>query len=66
MRGVVQAAKAAPTPVIMITNELGMGSRPADRFNKIRRDITCRINTKIAAQADEAYVMFSGIPMKIK
>lgn len=66
VRGVVQAAKEASTPVIMITNELGMGSRPSDRFNKIRRDITCRINTKVAAKADEVYVMFSGIPMKIK
>ncbi len=66
VKEVVQIAKTASTPVIMITNELGMGSRPADRFNKIRRDITCRVNTKIAALADEVYMMFSGIPMKIK
>ena len=62
----IQAAKNVPAPVIVITNELGMGSRPADRFNKIRRDITCRANTKIAACADEAYMMISGIPVKIK
>lgn len=66
VRQVIKAAKAVPTPVIVLTNELGMGSRPTDRFNQIRRDITCRINTKIAAQADEVYMMVSGIPMKIK
>ena len=66
VQAVVKAAKSAPTPVVMITNELGMGSRPVDRFNKIRRDITCRINTKVAAQADEVYLMVAGIPMKIK
>ena len=64
--GVIKAAKSVPAPVIMLTNELGMGSRPNDRFNKIRRDITCRVNTKIAASADEAYMMVSGIPVKIK
>ncbi len=66
VKKVIQAAKNVPAPVIVITNELGMGSRPADRFNKIRRDITCRVNTKIAACADEAYMMISGIPVKIK
>lgn len=66
VREVVSAAKSVPSPVIMITNELGMGSRPTDRFNKIRRDITCRVNTKVAAQADEVYLMVAGIPVKIK
>ena len=66
VKQVVKVAKSVPTPVVMLTNELGLGSRPEDRFNKIRRDITCRINTKIAAQADEVYFMVSGIPMKIK
>ncbi len=66
VKEVTSVAKTVPTPVIMLTNELGMGSRPSDRFNKIRRDITCRINTKIAAQADEVYLMVSGLPMKIK
>ena len=66
VKKVLKAVKEVPTPVIMLTNELGMGSRPEDRFNRIRRDITCRINTKIAAQADEVYLMVSGIPMKVK
>ncbi len=66
VRRVLKAAKEIPTPMILVTNELGMGSRPVDRFDQIRRQITCRINTKIAAQADEVYLMVSGIPMKIK
>ena len=66
VREVVKAAKSVPSPVIMLTNELGMGSRPTDRFNRIRRDITCRVNTKVAAQADEAYLMVAGLPVKIK
>lgn len=66
VREVVQAAKSVPSPVIMLTNEMGMGSRPEDRFNRIRRDITCRVNTKVAAQADEVYLMVAGLPVKIK
>ncbi len=66
VKEVVKAAKSVPAPVVMLTNELGMGSRPTDRFNRIRRDITCRVNTKVAAQADEVYLMVSGIPVKIK
>lgn len=66
VKKVVDAAKETAAPVVMITNELGMGSRPSDRFNRIRRDITCRVNTKIAARADEVYLMVAGLPMKIK
>ena len=66
VRKVVHAAQKAPAPVVMLSNEMGMGSRPGDRFNKIRRDITCRVNTKIAAQADEVYLMVAGLPVKIK
>lgn len=66
VKDVIRAAKSVASPVIVITNELGMGSRPVDRFNKIRRDITCRANTKVAAQADEVYLMVAGIPVKIK
>ncbi len=66
VRRVLKAAKEIPTPMIIVSNELGMGSRPADRFNQIRRDITCRINTKIAAQADEVYMMMTGLPLKLK
>lgn len=66
VKRVVEAAKSVSAPVVMISNELGMGSRPNDRFNRIRRDITCRVNTKVAARADEVYLMVAGLPVKIK
>lgn len=66
VKDVLVSAQAVPAPVIVVTNELGLGTRPEDRFTKIRRDITGKINMKVASISDEAYLVVSGIPVKIK
>ena len=40
VKDVLVSAQAVPAPVIVVTNELGLGTRPEDRFTKVRRDIT--------------------------
>ncbi|MCG8482462.1 MAG: bifunctional adenosylcobinamide kinase/adenosylcobinamide-phosphate guanylyltransferase [Clostridia bacterium] len=52
--------------LILVTNELGMGVVPANRFSRIFRDIAGRINQYAAKKADEVYLTVSGIPMKLK
>ena len=54
------------TPVILVSNEVGMGIVPENRLARTFRDLAGEANEVIAAAADEVYVMFSGLPLKLK
>ena len=43
-----------------------MGIVPVDRLTRLYRDIVGRANQEIASEADEVYLVVSGISMKIK
>ncbi|MGA1862064.1 bifunctional adenosylcobinamide kinase/adenosylcobinamide-phosphate guanylyltransferase [Deferribacter thermophilus] len=52
--------------IIIITNEVGFGVIPADSMTRKYVDTLGILNQKIAALADECYLLVSGIPIKIK
>jgi adenosylcobinamide kinase/adenosylcobinamide-phosphate guanylyltransferase len=52
--------------VIVVSNEVGMGIVPENELARRFRDAAGRLNQRVAAIADEAYVTVSGIPLKIK
>jgi adenosylcobinamide kinase / adenosylcobinamide-phosphate guanylyltransferase len=54
------------TPVIIVSNEVGMGIVPDNRLARIFRDIAGQANQVIAAAASEAWLVSSGIPLKLK
>lgn len=54
------------TPVILVSNEVGMGIVPENRLGRIFRDIAGQANQLIAAAADEAWLVASGIPIRLK
>ena len=54
------------TPVIVVSNEVGMGIVPEHRLGRIFRDIAGRANQILAAEANEAWLMVSGLPLKLK
>ena len=54
------------TPVIMVSNEVGMGIVPENRLARLFRDIAGRANQALAAVADEVHVVISGMPLKLK
>lgn len=54
------------TPVIIVTNEVGMGIVPEHRLGRLFRDIAGQANQVIAAAADEAWLVASGIPLRLK
>jgi adenosylcobinamide kinase/adenosylcobinamide-phosphate guanylyltransferase len=54
------------TPVILVSNEVGMGIVPENSLARTFRDLAGRANEILAAAADEVYVMFSGLPLKLK
>jgi adenosylcobinamide kinase/adenosylcobinamide-phosphate guanylyltransferase len=54
------------TPVIIVSNEVGMGIVPEHKLGRIFRDIAGRANQILAAVADEAWLVASGIPLRLK
>jgi adenosylcobinamide kinase/adenosylcobinamide-phosphate guanylyltransferase len=54
------------TPLILVSNEVGMGIVPENALARTFRDLAGKVNEILAAAADEAHVMFSGIPLRLK
>lgn len=54
------------TPLVLVSNEVGMGIVPENRLAREFRDLAGEANQMIATVADEVYVVISGIPLKLK
>ena len=52
--------------LIIVSNELGMGVHPTDESAREFADLQGWMNQHIAQQANEVFLMISGIPVKIK
>lgn len=57
---------ALQTPIILVSNEVGMGIIPANPLGRTFCDLSGEANEILAAAADEVYVTFSGLPLKLK
>jgi adenosylcobinamide kinase/adenosylcobinamide-phosphate guanylyltransferase len=54
------------TPVILVSNEVGMGIVPDNALARLFRDIAGTANQILAGAADEVHVVISGIPLRLK
>lgn len=54
------------TPVVLVSNEVGMGIVPDNRLARLFRDIAGSANQTLAGAADEVYAVISGIPLRLK
>jgi adenosylcobinamide kinase/adenosylcobinamide-phosphate guanylyltransferase len=59
-------AKKIDTTTIIVTNEVGWGVVPPYPLGRLFRDITGKCNQIAANYADEAYLLVTGLPIKIK
>jgi adenosylcobinamide kinase/adenosylcobinamide-phosphate guanylyltransferase len=66
VRSLVETLKQVNVPVIIVSNEVGMGIVPDNALARTFRDLAGEANELVAAAADEVYVMFSGLPLKLK
>jgi len=66
VRELAAAARGLRTPLVLVTNEVGMGIVPDNGLARKFRDLAGEANEILAAAADEVYVMFSGLPLKLK
>ena len=62
----IAACERCPSPVVLVTNEVGMGIVPENRLARHFRDIAGRVNQKLAQAADDVWLVVSGIGVKIK
>ncbi|MGD0845627.1 MAG: bifunctional adenosylcobinamide kinase/adenosylcobinamide-phosphate guanylyltransferase [Geobacteraceae bacterium] len=54
------------SPLVLVSNELGMGIVPENGLARAFRDLAGEANELLARVADEVYVTFSGLPLKLK
>jgi adenosylcobinamide kinase / adenosylcobinamide-phosphate guanylyltransferase len=53
-------------PLIVVSNEVGLGLVPPYPLGRIYRDILGRANQYLAARANRVIFMVAGLPMTVK
>ena len=64
--GLCDCLAAQRSPVVLVTNELGLGIVPADHETRRFRDAHGWMNQALAAVADEVWMSVSGLPLRLK
>ncbi len=62
----VAALPRQQSPVILVTNEVGMGIVPDNALARQFRDAAGALNQQVAAAVDEVILAVSGLPLKVK
>lgn len=62
----LQAVESSGKDIVVVSNEVGLGIVPDTRLGSAFRDISGRVNQYLAHVADEVYMVFLGIPSRLK
>lgn len=62
----IKALREVDAHVFVVSNEVGMGIVPDNELARRFRDLAGSLNQKVADVADEAYMVVSGLPVRIK
>lgn len=54
------------TTLIIVSNEVGLGIVPADPLSRTFRDWSGWFNQRLAAEADEVYLLVAGLAVELK
>jgi adenosylcobinamide kinase/adenosylcobinamide-phosphate guanylyltransferase len=53
-------------PLFIVSNEVGSGIVPENRLAREFRDLAGEVNQRLAVAADEAWLVVSGLPLRLK
>lgn len=62
----LDAMRHTAARVVIVSNELGLGLVPAEPSVRVFRDLAGRVNQQIAAEADDVYLVVSGLSLRLK
>lgn len=62
----IELAWQLEEPLYLVSNELGSGIVPENRMARKFRDLAGIVNQRLAAAADEAWLVVSGLPLQLK
>ncbi|MGL5088212.1 MAG: bifunctional adenosylcobinamide kinase/adenosylcobinamide-phosphate guanylyltransferase [Cetobacterium sp.] len=62
----IKFIKESKLDMVIVSNEVGMGLVPSYPLGRYFRDIGGRINQLVAKESDEAYLIVSGLELKLK
>ena len=65
-RALIAALAAQASPVVLVSNEVGMGIVPDNRLARDFRDAAGRLNQWVAQAADEVHFVAAGLSMRMK
>ncbi|WP_441507503.1 bifunctional adenosylcobinamide kinase/adenosylcobinamide-phosphate guanylyltransferase [Bosea sp. 2YAB26] len=65
-RELVEACVSARGPVVLVSNEVGLGIVPENALARRFRDEAGRLHQMLAARADRVIFMVAGLPMQVK
>ena len=60
------ACRDAPGPLVLVSNEVGLGIVPDNALARRFRDLAGILHQGLAAQADRVLFMVAGLPMTVK
>ncbi|MCL5985986.1 MAG: bifunctional adenosylcobinamide kinase/adenosylcobinamide-phosphate guanylyltransferase [Actinobacteria bacterium] len=63
---ILSSIKRSCADFILISNEIGLGLVPPYPLGRVFRDVMGRFHQMIAANSREVYMVFAGIPMRLK
>lgn len=66
IKEIISSIKSFRGKAIIVSNEVGLGIVPDNLLGRDFRDIAGKVNQIVAKEADKAYFMVVGIPLKIK
>ena len=60
------AARRATVPIVIVTNEVGAGIVPENALARRFRDVAGFVNQRLAAAADEVFLVAAGLPLRLR
>jgi len=66
VQGLLQALAAAPGPVVLVSNEIGLGLSPLSREARHVVDELGRLHQAVAAQCARVTLMVAGLEVGVK